>query len=207
VDPRALLDLLLPTTCVVCAVPGAVVCTGCAARLMPAGPLGPSPVEVREAFLYEGVGADLIVALKDRRRRDLAPALAALAAARLSPPPPGSVLVPVPGEPGRVRRRGFDHGDLIARALGRLWDARVARPLRRSPGGPTQRGAPRAVRLAQMHGAIAVVPGAEVPADIVLVDDVRTTGATLDACARALRAAGARRVQAVCVARAPAVRG
>jgi ComF family protein len=109
------------------------------------------------------------------------------------------VLVPVPAHPSRARARGFDHAALLAAALSRRTGLPVADCLRRG-GDPTrQLGARRRERLAS--GRIAVAARGQVPARPVLVDDVHTTGATLDACARALRAAGARRVVALTYSR------
>ena len=111
----------------------------------------------------------------------------------------GGTLVPVPGHPRRRRRRGFDQAERIAAALGRRAGLPVAACLRRSGSGPPQAGAGRGQRLRRGGSTIAVARPA--PDHCVLVDDVHTTGATLDACARALRAAGSCTVVAVAYAR------
>lgn len=116
--------------------------------------------------------------------------------------PGGAVLVPVPLTPRRERERGFNQSLLIAVELGRLWDIRVADILRRVREAPPQRGASTTDRTRQVAAAFAVRPGVPVPRAACVVDDVHTTGATLAACARALRRAGAERVRAVCFARA-----
>jgi ComF family protein len=160
------------------------------------------PLEgARQAVAYVGAAPALVTGLKDRRLRRLASVLAGVVAERVPPPGPGAVLVPVPLGPARMRERGFNQSALIARELGRRWDLPVAEALARVREGTDQRGAPRSARARQAAGAFSARPGAAAPEHAVLVDDVHTTGATLAACARALRRAGAERVGAVCVAR------
>jgi predicted amidophosphoribosyltransferase len=112
----------------------------------------------------------------------------------------GATLVAVPAHPSRARARGYDQAALLAAALARRTGAPLARPLRR--GGPALRqlGASRAERL--RRGRVAITATGAAPRRVVLVDDVHTTGATLDACARALRAAGCEHVTSVTWARA-----
>jgi competence protein ComFC len=121
------------------------------------------------------------------------------------------VIVPVPLHPSRRRERGFNQSELLAeglvRELGKLPGVTlppVARSsLRRQRATPPQTGLSVAARRENLRGAFAV----ERPEDvrgraIVLVDDVMTTGATLSACARALKRAGAARVLGLTLARA-----
>jgi predicted amidophosphoribosyltransferase len=88
----------------------------------------------------------------------------------------------------------------LAAALRREAGLPVAEVLRRAPGSRPQVGLARGARLANARGSVIARPPP--PGRLVLVDDVYTTGATLDACARALREAGARDVVAVTFARA-----
>ncbi len=151
---------------------------------------------------YEGVARDAMRALKFAAARPLAAVMAAQIAA--SAPAallaPGVTLVPVPAHPQRRRARGFDPAELIAVALARRAGLPLARPLRRAAGGSRQLGASRAQRLdpAQLEFDVA---GRPVPARALLVDDVHTTGATLRACATALRCAGSRQIAVVTWAR------
>jgi predicted amidophosphoribosyltransferase len=113
--------------------------------------------------------------------------------------PPGwaAVIVPVPASRSRLRARGIDPAEEIATALASLIASPLARCLVREDG-PTQVGRARGERLRdppRVHAR--AVP----PPRVLLVDDVLTTGATLAACATALRAAGASRVTAVTFAR------
>ena len=106
-------------------------------------------------------------------------------------------LVPVPGNPRRRRARGFDPAERIAGALARRTGLPTSAALRAAGGGGPQAGAGREQRLRRA----AIEARGEPPEHVILVDDVHTTGATLDACARALRAAGATSVAAVIYAR------
>ena len=114
----------------------------------------------------------------------------------------GSVLVPVPLHPDRLRERGYNQALELARALaervaGCAWLDLLVR--RRDTGQQVRLG--RTERVENMDDAFRVRPGARVPrARLVVVDDVLTTGATLSACAEALRVGGARCVDAAALA-------
>ena len=110
-------------------------------------------------------------------------------------------LVPVPLDPARLRRRGFNQAALLAGAIARRTGLRVADCLERRGAGPRQVGRGREARLAGPAGSIAARPPA--PGRVVLVDDVVTTGATLGACAGAVQAAGANEVAGIAFARTP----
>ena len=107
------------------------------------------------------------------------------------------VIVPVPPAPARRRKRGFDAAEEIAAALGLETGLPLWLCLGRSQGR-RQVGRPRAERLASPPRVRLARPP---PASVVLVDDVVTTGATLGACARALRSGGCGRVVALTFAR------
>ena len=113
------------------------------------------------------------------------------------------VLVPVPLHPRRLRRRGFNQAALLAEALGRRTGLRVADPLRRTGSARAQVGRDRSERLTAVRGSIEFYPTGALPRRAIVVDDVVTTGATLGACADALRAAGVAEVVAVAYARTP----
>jgi ComF family protein len=135
-------------------------------------------------------------------RAALARPLATLLVEQCAPAlPAGGVIVPVPLARARERERGFNQAALVAERVARAvraplaprWLARV-----RSTAPQTDLDAP--ARRANVRGAF-LASAAAAGADVVLVDDVLTTGATASECARALRAAGARSVVVVTVAR------
>lgn len=151
-------------------------------------------------YAHAGPARAVVHALKLHGRLPVAGWMAAAMAQCAIPAGESWVVVPVPAMPGRRRRRGFDPAELLARGLAHHTGAEAQAVLRRSGRGPRQAGARRADRRAP--GRVQVAAVAEPPAAALLVDDVHTTGATLDACARALKEAGALRVAAVTFARA-----
>jgi ComF family protein len=155
---------------------------------------------------YEGAARELVRGLKFHGARALADPMAALIVANapeeLLPHTADArpqELVPVPLHPARRRRRGFNQAVIIAAALARRSRLTVTDCLARSGPQGTQVGRRRSERLAAAPGSIRT--HGPIPARVILVDDVATTGATLASCARALRAAGAREVRAVTFAR------
>jgi predicted amidophosphoribosyltransferase len=150
------------------------------------------------ATRYEGVPRELIGALKFRGRLPLARRAAEAIAAGAPPDLLAGAIVPVPAAPWRLRARGHDPAEEIALALSALTALPFEPALARSTG-PRQVGRRRSERLRDPP-IVRCVDRA--PLRTVLLDDVVTTGATLAACARALRSAGAQRVVAAAFARA-----
>ncbi|WP_424779127.1 ComF family protein [Onishia taeanensis] len=109
-------------------------------------------------------------------------------------------VIPVPLHPQRARERGFDQADWLGRRLAHRLGVpcMTAQRVRMTP---TQRGLPRKARRANLRNAFMIER--PLPAHVVLLDDVMTTGATFDALAKACRAAGAQRIEAWAVARTP----
>lgn len=114
------------------------------------------------------------------------------------------LVVPVPVHRARLAQRGFDHVTPLARAVGRAGQVRmVPRALRRVRNTPPQVSLSGDARRRNVEGAFAVRDRRQVTGRrVLLVDDVLTTGATVSACSRALRGAGASQVAVLCLARA-----
>ncbi len=172
----------------------------------------PSFVQVVAGCDYEAPADLLITRFKAERRLAMARPLAALILDSLALPdapvrPADAVLVPVPAARASLRQRGFNPAGEIARRLARE-SGLPRRPawLRRIAQGPRQASLDRAARLGAVAAAYAC-PGPVPRCTVLLVDDVMTTGATLEACAAALLAAGAREVLGLVAARAPAEDG
>ncbi|MBI3490604.1 MAG: ComF family protein [Acidobacteria bacterium] len=149
---------------------------------------------------YDGALRAIIHALKYDGRRSLAKPLARLMTLRGADLLGGAACaVPVPLHPSRHRHRGFNQAADLARHL----PLPVVAALRRTRATPTQTGLPAARRHGNVREAFAVTRAARhlTGAVVVLVDDVSTTGATLEACARALTRAGVSEVRALTAAR------
>jgi ComF family protein len=175
-----------------------IFCPACAATLVPAERHGPRELA---PFLYGGALAAAIGSLKYEGRVDRARPLGhlllgALAPLRTSPP---SLVVPVPLHPRRAELRGYNQAALLARPVARALGARFAVALRRERDTLAQATLDRELRLRNMRGAFSAVTRVE-GESVLLVDDVRTTGATLEACSAALLGAGAKDVRTLVLA-------
>ncbi len=146
---------------------------------------------------------ECIHALKYEGQRRYAMVLAEIAAPVFGALPRPDAVVPVPLHPARERARGYNQSALIARYLTAGSGIPVMPGwLARTRDTPPQVGRDLTARRANVDGAFACPnPAAVRGTRIVILDDVATTGATLDACAAALRAAGAAWVRALVVAR------
>lgn len=151
---------------------------------------------------YEGRLRDIIHALKYEGRRSIAKPLGRLMRERGAELLSGvDAVIPVPLHPRRQHERGFNQADDLARQLG----LPVAPLLRRVKFTTSQIELPADARHQNVRDAFSLgrlpTPGSRLPAVIVLVDDVSTTGATLEACARVLKQVGVKEVRALTAAR------
>ncbi len=233
---RTVLNALLPPRCLACAAvvdDAGALCGDCFGRMtFVAPPLcavcgtpfeGPSagdgalcgaciaapPVyaRARAVFLYDEASRGLVLKLKHGDRTDAAIHLARWmqrsGAGLLSA---CDVMVPVPLHRWRLLLRTYNQAALLANALGRLTGKAVAvDALRRVKATPSQGGLSRAARARNVGGAFAA-KGEVAGKRVLLIDDVFTTGATAEACGRALLDAGAAAVDVLVLARVPAPR-
>ena len=216
-----LLGLLLPERCVACGGDEALLCAQCRGELLflrgtfcaRCGCPTAWPVErcgecagrrlafasARAAVAYAGPARALVSAWKERGLRRAGAVAAELVAATV-PRPPVEALTFVPGEGDRVAWRGLNTAEALARALAVRWGLPVEPLLERKRSARPQRGLPRTARAANVRGSFC--PRGQAPRAVALVDDVYTTGATVDAAARELKRGGARSVHVVAFARA-----
>ena len=217
----ALVDLLLPRRCAACGAGERLLCAKCrTALILLTGPRcercgAPTawPVErcaecsgrrlpfrtARAAVAYDGPARGLVAAWKERGLRELAAEAAALVL-EVVPRPAAAALTFVPGDRERTLWRGANTAEALADSLSRLWEMPVLPLLRRPGRTPRQRGLARGARRANVRKAFSAATAA--PADVAVIDDVYTTGATVGAAATELRRAGAREIHVVTFARA-----
>jgi ComF family protein len=198
-----LLGVLAPPLCVVCradAGRAAPVCRECRALLARTAD-GRMRGGVWAAFSYDGPAGAIVRALKFGGGVALADVMAGHIAALAPPALLSGALVPVPLHRARERKRGFNHAQKLAEALGRRAGVPVAGCLRRTGDPGPQMGRGRSARL--RSPAVSVQADGVVPVRALLVDDVVTTGATIAACAAALRQGGCREIGALTYARTP----
>jgi ComF family protein len=207
----AALDLLYPPRCLTCDALAAPFCAACAARIERVSGDGHAPAgvtEIRSLGYHRGPLRKAVLRLKFQRKVALADALAPLLAAELREvlaewEPHGLVAVPLHWS--RRLERGFNQSELLAAAVGRLVDLPALPVLVRTRRTPPQVGRSREARATNLRGAFALAhPGAVRGQRLILLDDVRTTGATLAECARTLREGGAEEVFALTVTSDPA---
>lgn len=211
---RVALDLLFPPRCALCGRHGVALCDECAEALPRAGlprcprcwspqrsrwgcrPCAEQPLALeglRSVYVFREGARDLVHALKYRHYSTLASPMGELMACYLRDTAlPVEVVVPVPLHPRRQRLRGYNQSTLLAREVSRRLGLPLASEalVRRRHTLPQAKALEAVARRQNVAGAFDCPPGVAAGRPALLVDDVTTTGATLDACARVLLAEG-----------------
>ena len=194
------LPLLEPPYCFICSQPGDLMvrlCARCWER--------PLRIDgIRSPYRFEGAIRNAVHSLKYRNLRAMAHVLAGLLADFVvSQSIEADLLVPAPLHPKRERSRGYNQSLLLARETGALLNVETSSDaLRRVQNTPSQASvSSEDERLANVVNAFQASPDLVVGKRVIILDDVCTTGATLEACSLALKAAGALSVQGLTVAR------
>ncbi|MCB2061059.1 MAG: ComF family protein, partial [Novosphingobium sp.] len=179
-------------------VPDGAICAACMAN-------PPKHDGIAAGTLYNDASRRLVLAFKHGNRIALAPMMARLMTAKLGFVDESWLIVPVPLHRWRLWRRGFNQAGVLAREIAKARGARLlVDALERRRATPVLGGLGRKARARALVGAIAVNGRRRdclKNANIVLVDDVLTSGATSEACVAALKRAGAERVVVACFAR------
>jgi ComF family protein len=213
----ALMDLFLPPACAGCGRYGADLCHRCFGsfqsasdprdRFLAANPgivVGDDLQVGIAAFAYEGAMRRALSRLKYGGAARLAVPLAHAALPvlrRLVLVTGPAYLAPVPVHAERLRQRGYNQAALLARSMARMTSTPLADLLIRRRPTTQQHRLDRAARLRNLRDAFALQPAARSPPTVVLIDDILTTSATLEACAAVLREHGVHRVVGLAIAR------
>lgn len=214
------ISFLTPYKCISCSAEGSLLCNACQNKLPGAKSVCFMCLQPTVAFetcekcfkksnvtrvwrvaAYGDIAKEMVWRLKFTGARSAATDMA-MCMARIYRPNVRTIIVPIPTATSRVRQRGYDQADLLARAYAKLVKVRFTPALARS-GQQHQRGASRLVRQQQLSQAYRVTkPNIIKGAHVLLVDDVATTGASLQAAAKVLIQAGASQVEAMVFAQA-----
>ena len=201
------IELLAPPRCGICDCEGALLCQVCRDLWIPAQPEPVPATGLRAAAALGPYEGGLGAAIRTAKyggvpglARELGAALGPVIARVTRNAPYQATLVPIPTDKSRVHERGFDHALLMAESAGRACGAPVAQLLVRTRPTAPLHAAHRDERAAALDGAMATAPALSIPPAVVLIDDVRTSGATMREAARALHASGVQWVAGVSVA-------
>lgn len=218
---ESILSVIAPHDCLVCGEEGKLLCANCQTDAVPHIPSrcyrchkisqnyktcrscrsssNLHAVIVRTE--YAATAKDLLYLLKFQRAKAASVVIGGAMSQKLNAVSPNSIVIPIPTSTRRRRQRGYDQADLLAKQLCSVQNSDYVVALHRK-GQERQVGARRQVRLKQLEQSFWVNEKYVKDRNILLVDDVITTGATLETAAAILKNAGARRVSAIVFAQA-----
>lgn len=200
-----LLSVIAPHQCLGCGAEPHLLCVTCGRNLPPATTRATQGVtsQVYAATKYEGIAKKLVQVMKFERAAAAAEDIAAVMAERFPWPGADYVVTHIPTANIRVRQRGYDQAELLARAFARRLGL-VHTPLLARSGSARQLGKQRSVRHVQLQGAFRATHVTLLRHKrILLIDDVLTTGATFQSGSTVLLTAGAARVDGAVFAVTP----
>jgi len=221
----AAFDFFFPQKCIGCGKEGSLICANCLKKLprisqpicpkcgrhQPSGILCPACINwknnidgIRSPFRFEGTIRESIHQLKYKNLRDISNILSHQLFIYLTKYPLDfDIIVPVPLHPRRLKERGYNQSSLLAVKLGKLIDVPVydSNLLRIKYTIPQVKTAGLKERQTQISDAFLCKDKSLNSLNILLLDDVSTSGATLDACAKALKSAGTAKVWGLSLAR------
>lgn len=217
-----IIETLYPKTCAGCGLRGAWVCETCEPQAVPLSSvpccrrcgtlriknvcgcqgLHPNILHARSCFPYSLWVADAVKRMKYEDESARAEHLGGYLAETIATLGRADALVPVPLHPRKLRDRGYNQSQLLAECAGKALDIPVLPLVKRHRATPSQVGLKGAERLGNVANAFSVddrfVPRTD--GRYILIDDVRTTGSTLNACVSALAGAGITRIDIATVA-------
>ena len=148
----------------------------------------------RAVFVYDDLMRDLLHDLKFRQKKQIAESLGKLWAVHTDIPP-DVILVPLPLHPKKQRERGFNQAEVLTRRLSQRLGIPIENTLVRLLDTPPQSGLHPRMRIENVAGAFGIAPGVSVQGkSYIIIDDIYTTGASLNECAKVLKDAGAAEV-------------
>ncbi|MEO8581960.1 MAG: ComF family protein [Patescibacteria group bacterium] len=194
------LDLLFPPLCVTCGSIGGYICLNCYEKMsffdQPLVIDLPTPTldELQACTKYAKTGSDFIHMYKFGCSYALAPTIGEIMFEKMARPTV-DFLVPVPLHRSRQRERGFNQAELLAKHLSKRWEIPIVNALHRPKATTPQAQLDRAKRLTHLTDAFNISPNSSITGKtIALIDDVTTTGTTLNECARILKNHQAKKV-------------
>ncbi len=199
-----IIDILFPKICVGCGKEGNYICEKCSLFLSEATSIFArgNLREVISVWEYEGLIKKIILRIKYDGIFDTINELVKKVFERREPYIPEDMVITfVPMFKKKEKRKGFNQAELIARKVGEITGREVLPLLEKIKDTPSQTELDKKERVKNVKNSFQMKKGASCPRDILIVDDVWTSGATMEECARVLRKSGARNIRGFVLAR------